>query len=311
MLTGVKKQITVVDVVGEAAYDILSRKSSCKVLASVSQAVYLICEQDELLWLATSTIPLHRRGLQVNVPLPHLEVGTRCEIKDGTLVTESGDVIEFAGSSIWKTPQTPVEDAVSYSILSCLLLDTYLHFIEWPKPACLANLIPSISQLLSKQSNYSYVERSPDGLEPYWSSIKGIIQGCFAFDFDLLVENAARLVGLGPGLTPSGDDFLGGFLFALQLLCCTYSNLSKFHDWNFSDFILENKPRTNMISYQLLKDHAAGYAMEPLHSFANSLLLGQPIEKSLQFASKLVTVGHSTGWDLITGFLVGMSVIYA
>ncbi len=136
------------------------------------------------------------------------------------------------------------------------------------------------------------------------------MRACFAFDFDLFVKNATELVGLGPGLTPSGDDFLGGFLFAKQLLCSTYNNLSKCHAWNFSGFLVENKARTNPISYQLLNDHAAGYAMDPLHSFANSLLLGQPVEKNLQFASKLVTVGHSTGWDLLTGFLTGMSVMY-
>src|SRR5690349_8675009 len=31
-----------------------------------------------------------------------------------------------------------------------------------------------------------------------------------------LTEDAAMLVGLGPGLTPSGDDFLGGVLLALH-----------------------------------------------------------------------------------------------
>ena len=29
---------------------------------------------------------------------------------------------------------------------------------------------------------------------------------------------AAALIGLGPGLTPSGDDFIGGMLIALRML---------------------------------------------------------------------------------------------
>ncbi len=311
MQTDVINRTIVVDVMGEAAFDLISHGDSWKVLASVSRAVYLINKREELVWLAASTIPLHRRGIQVRGAIPHPIVGTEYQVKEGTLIPEADDEINFSGSTIWKAPPLPIKNLVPLSTLSDLLLDTYHHFLDWPKPACLAGLIPSISRLFSLPDSCSDFGNGPDDMADYWLAISELIRACFAFDFDLLMKNADRLVGLGPGLTPSGDDFLGGFFFALQTLGRTYPDLSELQNWNYSNFILESKPRTNIISHTLLKDHAAGYALEPLHSFASALLLGEPVEKNLQNAIKLVTIGHFTGWDLITGFLAGMSVIYA
>jgi hypothetical protein len=311
MQTDVINRTVVVDAMGEAALDLLCRGGHWKVLASVSQAVYLINEQEEILWQTASTIPLHRRGLQVRGPMPHPMVGMVYQVKEGILMPVSDGEINFSGSAIWKTPPLPAEDVVPIPTLSGLLLDTYHYFLDWPKPACLAGLIPSISKLLSQRGHQDSPQTAPEDLEYYWPSITGLIRATLVFDFDLLIENAAQLVGLGPGLTPSGDDFLGGFFFGLQALSRTYPDLSILKTWNYSDFIMKSKAGTHIISHTLLKDHAAGFALEPLHSFANSLFTGQPVEKNLQNAIKLVTVGHSTGWDLLTGFLAGLSVAFA
>jgi hypothetical protein len=123
------------------------------------------------------------------------------------------------------------------------------------------------------------------------------------------MEHAASLVGLGSGLTPSGDDFLGGLFFAFELLRHIYPEIQELQIWNYSNFIFECKSRTNQISYCLLKDHADGHAMEPLHRFANALLEGRPVDQSLPYARELVSVGHSTGWDLLTGWLAGMTML--
>jgi hypothetical protein len=311
MQTDVSNRTIVVNAMGEAAFDLLSPDGIWRVLASVSRAIYLTNAQNELLWLAESAIPLHRRGLQIHGPIPRPPVGVEYQAVDGVLTAESEEVIYYGGSPIWRPPFSSPVYAVPLPALPGLVLETYQHFLDWPKPAGLAGLIPSILNSVAHRNRRGDMEGIGEAAAEYWPMIRGLVQAGISSDFHFLKLNALQWIGLGPGLTPSGDDFLGGFFFALHKLGQTYPDLSKIKNWNYSDFIIENKSRTHIISYTFLKDHAAGFAMEPLHAFANGLLAGHPIEQNLQYALRLVTVGHSTGWDLLTGFLAGMAVIFA
>jgi Protein of unknown function (DUF2877) len=62
---------------------------------------------------------------------------------------------------------------------------------------------------------------------------------------------------------------------------------------------------TNPISVALLGDmlHARGHA--PLHDLANTLATGL-FDDALDAAARLVCLGHSSGWDILTGFLGGL-----
>ena len=67
--------------------------------------------------------------------------------------------------------------------------------------------------------------------------------------------------------------------------------------------------RTNRISLTLLIDHFHGHTLAPLHRFASGLLAGVPYERLVASVEELVRLGHSTGWDLWTGFLAGMTSV--
>jgi len=118
---------------------------------------------------------------------------------------------------------------------------------------------------------------------------------------------AEALIGLGAGLTPSGDDFLGGLLFALKILRIAYPTLPFV---NFEIPIESFRSRTHLISFTLLNDLKDGHAIAPLHSIINGLLSGVSLEKISPFVSQLTQVGHSTGWDLLAGLLTGLLVTY-
>ncbi|HHZ61190.1 MAG TPA: DUF2877 domain-containing protein [Dehalococcoidia bacterium] len=68
------------------------------------------------------------------------------------------------------------------------------------------------------------------------------------------IEVGKPLIGLGPGLTPSGDDFLGGMLFALWHLNSAYPSQFR-HDTDSIGNLLEYaSSQTNQISYAILTD---------------------------------------------------------
>jgi len=114
---------------------------------------------------------------------------------------------------------------------------------------------------------------------------------------------------LGEGLTPSGDDFLGGFFFCLNRLQQAYPHELDITS-DYSVFLRRCKTRTNLISFTLLKDNACGYGLEPLELFVSALLHGDPFINLHSYAELLVNVGHSTGWDMLTGLLAGMAVTF-
>jgi hypothetical protein len=103
-----------------------------------------------------------------------------------------------------------------------------------------------------------------------------------------LGNEAEQLIGLGPGLTPSGDDFLGGVLVALRL---AGRRMQAEGLWRWLAPRLAG--RTSAISAAHLAAAAAGEAHEALHE----VLAG-----GLDF-DKLDAVGHCSGWDALAGAL--------
>lgn len=297
-----------VRMIGVVANDLLSSFSSGIVLASVTGAIYLLCDWDELLWLAPQTSPMHRRCLRVSSPLPSMEVGEGFHLRDSRLVTGKGLALDFTGAPVWKPPVLSIGKTIPVSHLGGLVQSAY-HRLAAQKKSGWGVLIPAILQIAGGQGEPEVAGNGFILPGNVWPVVRGILLAGLARNFNPILPYAAGLVGLGTGLTPSGDDFLGGLFFASTLLRCAYPEIPYLQSWNYANFILGCKTQTNLISFTILKDHSQGHALEPFHRFANALLAGQ-LDQALPFTSELAAVGHSTGWDVLSGFLVGMSVTF-
>ena len=125
--------------------------------------------------------------------------------------------------------------------------------------------------------------------------------GAFARDDpDGVFAAAQPLLGLGAGLTPSGDDLVGGALFARRLLNRAEPRWTKLG----KDLSREIRSRSHRVSAVLFSDLAAGRSFAPLHEMASALSVGAD-EDALSAARALVAIGHSSGWDMLAGFLIG------
>ncbi len=110
----------------------------------------------------------------------------------------------------------------------------------------------------------------------------------------------APLVGLGPGLTPSGDDYLGGILVALAVLGQT-----DLRDrlWRALRPLLAH--RTVDISRAHLQAAAEGFGSEALHRALSAILTGASDRIAAAIAA-LAALGHSSGFAALAG---GLSVL--
>ena len=106
---------------------------------------------------------------------------------------------------------------------------------------------------------------------------------------------ARRLVGLGPGLTPSGDDFWCGVMIALRAMGCL-DILKKVS----GDVLKQAEYRTNKISRAHMECAANGQGAQTLHETISAM--GMADEARLSSAlCELDKIGHSSGWDSLAG----------
>ncbi|MGX1676197.1 DUF2877 domain-containing protein [Streptomyces sp. NPDC055400] len=115
------------------------------------------------------------------------------------------------------------------------------------------------------------------------------------------VRRAARaLLGLGPGLTPSGDDILCGALLASRAWGGPLAPLS--------DAVADASRRTPLLSAALLRHAERGECVPQAHAFLQALSgAGPPLELE-PAVRELLAVGHHSGGDLARGVLaVGQS----
>ncbi len=123
-------------------------------------------------------------------------------------------------------------------------------------------------------------------------------------------EAAYGLAGLGPGLTPSGDDVLAGFAAVMALLSPILS-ADALSRKSFASIIAEvAKPRTTKLSGVLLDYASRGEVSEQFGTLLQTLTL--PIEESktvLKAADRVLAFGASSGGDTLLGILLALRVL--
>ena len=112
-----------------------------------------------------------------------------------------------------------------------------------------------------------------------------------------LPEAATRLGGAGPGLTPAGDDALGGILFARRALG---------YDACGDDLVaIASSVRTTGISGAFLLWAARGQALAPVHDLLAAAVAGD-VAGAASAARALGGIGHSSGADFAQGLSWGL-----
>jgi hypothetical protein len=104
-------------------------------------------------------------------------------------------------------------------------------------------------------------------------------------------ESIRGLIGLGPGLTPSGDDFLSGALALLDAL-----GMPQLHAL-LAQAVSDAAALTSPLSACLLRAAADRHIGEYLHRAVASLITGE-VGAAIAAARR---VGHSSGWDMLAG----------
>lgn len=132
------------------------------------------------------------------------------------------------------------------------------------------------------------------------------ILNCFVLDYQTHKRPnyvyLIKLLGLGNGLTPSGDDFLVGLLSGLH-----FFDLEE-DERQLKNIIASNKHKTTAISESFMRESLDDCYSEIILSLYGSLEI-----KSSSLISQNVTAilsyGHSSGMDILSGILFAVYLI--
>ncbi len=108
-----------------------------------------------------------------------------------------------------------------------------------------------------------------------------------------------KLIGLGPGLTPAGDDALGGALIALRLF--DRAGLAdRLAHW----LLPRARGATSDISFAHLEAAADGEGAAALHDTLAALADDDTALPGC--VARLDRIGHSSGWDALAGSVAAL-----
>lgn len=119
-----------------------------------------------------------------------------------------------------------------------------------------------------------------------------------------ILEGVEQFKGKGFGLTPSGDDFICGMLYGIYLIQVGKRiDLTKLREEVFKKAI-----SNNLISNNFLRMANEGRFFEHFMDFINSQNCAKGYKSSQWSDSlkKIISVGETSGSDMLTGFLITM-----
>ena len=207
----------------------------------------------------------------VRLPCGVLLPVTSAELPLTSLVARSAGFLVGDGAVTWTGPAGPISVRVVR---------------EWA-PARPARGEPSATALAAARSALGGADLGIDD-----RPLSGLAAA--AADPDASIGLASRLLGSGPGLTPSGDDVLAGFLAGAAAFGLDAASLRQ--------AIGALAPvRTTALSAALLWHAARGECIDELAALASALTgrAGQGADA----VSRLMSVGHSSGAALALGLM--------
>jgi uncharacterized protein DUF2877 len=280
---------------GSHAARFVERRASASLVAVFGRSLHLEAEGD-FLCIGDASIgngPLNATvdaagWVRVAKRLPR--AGAEVRINAGTI--EMGDaVLSAAAASMWRPPAWPRVAGIEGLAVA---LDELVRCAREQAPADgLARIV--LGPAGEPASAFERIARPRVRRMQQWVSAR--LSG------PLHEPAPVDLLGLGPGLTPSGDDLLCGALVALHAIGRTDAGR------DLDAAIARSAPSaTSRLSMSFLRAAAEGQGYAALHTMIVALLENRTFARELE---ALARIGHTSGWDALAGAAIVLQAFSA
>lgn len=277
---------------------------SGKVLAVVSKATYLSENGGEILWVAREGLPAHRRSILASFYPGSVCTGMSFSTSDHRLRIGEEVALDLSQAVVWDPSTINARQVSPLAIVNRCFREVLVAVQSFDSGKGLGQAIPLIAAV-ARGSDITVPCAPASWVGRALAPIAGLVRACLSRNMVAVTERGRELIGLGPGLTPSGDDFLGGLLFVAHHLKAVYPSEFRWEEQPITALLDRAHAETNRISYTILSDLALGHGPEPLHHLVLCVLEDQEPDR-MPHVARLVKIGHTSGWDLLAGALAGM-----
>ncbi|WP_047863873.1 oxamate carbamoyltransferase subunit AllH family protein [Rubrobacter aplysinae] len=265
------------------------------VLSVTSGCVYLLGEAGHVFGVVGPGAEDSPLGLRVENVAPVLEVapGSRFELSGGGLLLGGRTFVDLGEATAWK-PRIPRlrGDSVSRRVAARELLGSLVEDGRGPTCRWLAGLPDSGS--LDGRIGRAIRRR-----------VEGLAEALEGRKVEPAYEALVGLLGLGPGLTPAGDDLAAGVL-ATAAWMTPYSSLATaLEEVARQRLEASVAGRTGAISARLLHHAAAGSLYEPAMRLGEGVMSGDPSGVRAS-SGALLEIGGTSGAETAAGILLGL-----
>lgn len=218
-------------------------------------------------------------------PLPVAGVAPGCLVEAGAarIVVGHAITLELGAATAWRAvlPPYPLQTHALRRNLAVVRLALARRWMPGGRPSALGQ---ELAQLLARRRDW-------------------LCAALTAGDREAACRHAQAMLGLGPGLTPAGDDFLAGLLAVLHL--------PDGPAWPLRDIggllVADAGRRTNAISVAMLRAAAQGRVRECVIALLRELVAGDPrtVDEAL---ARVLAIGSTSGSDMAAGVLAAFDV---
>lgn len=215
--------------------------------------------------------------------------------------------IQYANASVWNPElRIPIRGSWCKGIVERLDQVKRIAIREVPKSYGLGVLLLHSERILAKDTlGFAEIQ----GYQNIAANVlHSLVQSIHAKDMKRVAEFGKELLGLGPGLTPSGDDVLGGLLTTLIVTV---------PDEEMRTCLIEvtrqiaqiAKYKTTEVSVRFLHQAGQGFVTERLQNVLKSIVLEEyspNLEKDIR---KILAFGATSGGEILLGSILGLGII--
>ena len=271
------------------------------------QACNVSLESDALLTLVSSEKGNLSQGIRLRTPsqftfLNQLRVGQPVACRGGILrIGGSNLSVDLRTASLWhidlKGLRVDLHQRDTAQAWVVAWLELKKHRRGNGMSAIIAATPVSRQYPVTSSGMKTFVERAVQ-------TVPALIDATRNLQIDSAITVFRTLIGLGPGLTPSGDDFIVGYLAGLWSTAGSDPPRLRFMS-SVGAWLFQAAAGTNAISRTYIKSAVNGNVSEPIATLAQRFWKTKSMDSVREATRTALQVGHTSGTDGVLGLLLG------
>lgn len=291
-----QKRELAITAIGAIAQERLAEQPAARLMGGTSRGLFLHLSSGWVVFVSPERFygPLTLNCTPDTGILSNVEIGAPAVLAPGSITIPSAGFVIHTGLAVaWQAPGLPGEPLPPEQRVGQLIQVARQAF-DPGRSSSVSALLPA---LLGLESRTSY-----EG-NPLIAHLVGLERALREGGIEKLADRIHPLLGLGGGLTPSGDDVITGLLLAMarwghvlapELDCASLSRM----------LLPLAYRKTTTLSANMLECALSGQANERLILALDGIMCGEPDAQTC--AAYLAGWGNTSGLDTLVGMAVGI-----